>query len=208
MKAEHIERSWTATGGDPRVNISRRRFLLGATSAVGGLGIVAAAIPFVGSWQPSAKARALGGPVRLGLDQLLPGRLNIVEWRGRPVFVLKRSPQMLGGLDRTVPSLADPDSTGPQQPEYGRNAHRSLRQEISVLVGLCTHLGCSPAFVPEAEPQAFDSQWQGGYFCPCHGSKFDLAGRVYSGVPAPANMIVPPHRYEQNALVVGEDPTT
>jgi ubiquinol-cytochrome c reductase iron-sulfur subunit len=196
------------------VNLARRRFLIGATSVVGGLGVVGAAVPFVSSWQPSAKARALGAPTKVDVGKLQPGEMlgPIPEWRGKPIFVVKRSGETLAKLEEQTDFLADPESLRiTQQPPYCQNPWRARpdHKAISVLVGICTHLGCSPKFYGEVEPQPFDSDWKGGFFCPCHGSKFDLSGRVYEGVPAPSNLEVPPYMFESdNVIVVGRDEET
>jgi ubiquinol-cytochrome c reductase iron-sulfur subunit len=193
------------------VNLARRRFLIGATSVVGGAGVVGAAVPFLASWQPSAKAKALGAPVRADVSKLRPGEIlgPLPEWRGKPIFVVKRTDAMLNQLEALEPMLADPGSARPsQQPGYAANRWRAReeRKDLSVLIGICTHLGCSPKYYPEVGPQAFDGNWQGGYFCPCHGSKFDLSGRVFKNVPAPTNLVVPPHSYvADNRILIGVD---
>lgn len=190
------------------VNKSRRRVLTAATSVVGAVGVVGLAVPFVGSWNPSAKAKAAGAPVRANIGKLELGQMITVEWRGKPVYVVRRSEEALQGLSKVEDQLRDPNSEEPQQPEYAQNQTRSIRDQILVLVGLCTHLGCAPTFRPEAGAADLGGdEWEGGFFCPCHGSKFDMAGRVYQGVPAPTNLEVPPHRYEgESLLVIGEDP--
>lgn len=194
-----------AREGEKPVNQSRRRFLLGTTVLVGTGGVVGAAIPFIRSWSPSASARALGAPVRVDISKLRPGDLLVAEWRGQPIFIVHQTPQSLGTLNSVEDRLADPQSQRDQQPEYAQNQHRSIRPEITVLVGICTHLGCSPKAFFEVQAEPFDAQWQGGFFCSCHGSTYDMAGRVYEGVPAPSNLLVPPHRYDgDNVLVVGE----
>ena len=193
------------------VNEGRRRFLIGATSVVGAAGAVGAAVPFVKSWFPSARARALGAPIKVDISKLRPGEMlgPIPAWRGKPVFVVRRTPEALKLMKSLDPELADPASEEPMQPAYATNAHRSRDPEVGVLLGLCTHLGCSPKFYGKVEPESFDSQWQGGFFCPCHGSKFDLAGRVFKGVPAPTNLEVPPYSYETDAvIVIGVDQET
>ncbi|MCC5873623.1 MAG: ubiquinol-cytochrome c reductase iron-sulfur subunit [Gammaproteobacteria bacterium] len=195
------------------VNVARRRFLIGATAVVGGVGAIGAAVPFVRSWSPSAKARALGAPVRIDIGKLRPGELlgPMPEWRGRPIFVVRRTEEALAALPELDGVLADPKSERDQQPAYAANLWRAReeRREVSVLVGLCTHLGCSPAFHGRLEPQPFDANWRGGYFCACHGSRFDLSGRVYRGVPAPTNLEVPPYMFEtDDVIVVGQDEET
>lgn len=187
------------------VNQSRRRFLVGATSVVGAVGVVGAAVPFVASWNPSAKAKAAGAPVRADISKLQPGQRMTVEWRGKPVWIVRRTPEMLKTLEADRDHLQDPDSERPEQPGYAKNAARSIKEEVVVLVGICTHLGCSPQYQPEVLP----GEEVGGFYCPCHGSKFDLAGRVFKGVPAPKNLLVPPHMYlDENTLMVGVDEET
>lgn len=193
------------------INRSRRNFLLGATSVVGAAGVAGAAVPFVGSWNPSARALAAGAPVRVDIGKLLPGEIlgPIPAWRDKPIFIVKRSEDMLKKLGSMDGRLADPASERPQQPGYAKNNTRSIRPDVVVLVGLCTHLSCSPKYYPLVQPEQFDPEWLGGFFCPCHGSKFDLAGRVYAGVPAPSNLEVPPHFYESDSvLVIGQDEET
>lgn len=196
---------------DNGVNKGRRRFLVGATTVVGGVGAVGVAVPFVASWQPSARARAAGAPIQADVSKLEPGQRMVVEWRGKPVWVVYRTPEMIErteGFDAS--RLADPDSEVPQQPAYVTGPLRAIKPELGVYIGICTHLGCSPLFRPE--PDADDvgtDDWPGGYFCPCHGSRFDLAGRVFRGVPAPTNLEVPPYRFESDdIIVVGEDEET
>ena len=186
----------------------RRRFLLGSTSVVGVAGVVGAVVPFVGSWNPSAKARAAGAAVRVDISRIEEGAIlgPIPAWRGRPIFVVRRTQEALDALTTIEDDLQDPASTQPEQPEYATNQYRSRRPEILVLIGLCPHLFCSPTPRLAIRPESFEPNWKGGFFCPCHGSKFDMAGRVYSGSPASRNMQVPPHYYEtDNVLVIGED---
>ena len=193
------------------VDTGRRNFLIGATTAVGSVGVVGAAVPFVGSWNPSAKALAAGAPVKVDISKLSPGEIlgPIPAWRDKPVFVIKRSNSMLEVLNTLNDRLADPGSLREQQPSYAQNETRSIKPDVLVLVGLCTHLSCSPKFRPAIQPEVYDEEWIGGFFCPCHGSKFDLAGRVYAGVPAPSNLEVPPHFYESDSvIVIGEDEGT
>lgn len=192
------------------INKQRRYFLIGATAAVGAIGVVGAAVPFVASWQPSARARALGAPVTVDISKLKPGEMITPAWRGKPVFILYRSEDAIERLGMDNPDLADPDSSNSEmQPDYAQNPTRAQRPEIGVYVGICTHLGCSPKFYGEVEPQPFDQDWQGGFFCPCHGSRFDLAGRVVKGVPAPDNLEVPPYQFlSDNVLLIGEDGET
>ncbi|MGB0732900.1 MAG: ubiquinol-cytochrome c reductase iron-sulfur subunit [Pontibacterium sp.] len=189
------------------VNKGRRRLLIGATSAVGAVGAVGAAVPFVASWNPSAKAKSAGAPVKVDLSKLEPGQQIIVKWRGKPVWVVRRGPEALANLEKLADKLADPNSEMPQQPDYvPGTAARAVREDISVLVGICTHLGCSPTYRPEVAPEDLGAEWVGGFYCPCHGSRFDLSGRVLNGSPAPSNLVVPPHMYESDdLLIVGVD---
>ncbi len=193
---------------DDSTNAGRRRFLVGSTSIVGSAGVIGAAVPFVGSWNPSAKARAAGAPVRIDISRLQSGEMlgPIPAWRGQPIFIIKRSDELLSVLNEDPDRLADPDSTEPEQPQYAQNEFRSRTPDLMVLVGLCPHLFCSPIPHIELKPEPFDTEWRGGFFCPCHGSRFDLAGRVYSGSPASRNMEVPPYSFEGNdVLVIGVD---
>ncbi|MDX5363883.1 MAG: ubiquinol-cytochrome c reductase iron-sulfur subunit [Pseudazoarcus pumilus] len=186
---------------------SSRRNLLVATSVVGGAGAVAVAVPFVASLTPSDRAKAAGAPVEADISQLAPGEMMTVEWRGKPVWILRRTPEMLASLDKTQDKVSDPDSEREMQPEYAKNKYRSIKEEYLVTVGICTHLGCSPSekFRMGAE-SGLGSEWPGGFLCPCHGSMFDLAGRVYSSMPAPDNLEVPPHMYlSDTTILVGED---
>lgn len=196
---------------DDSTKAGRRRFLVGSTSVVGAAGVVGAAVPFLGSWNPSAKARAAGAPVRIDISRLADGEMlgPIPAWRGRPIFIVKRSEGALAVLNEDPDRLTDPESQDPEQPNYAQNEYRSRTPKVLVLVGLCPHLFCSPTPHVELRPQPFDSDWRGGFFCPCHGSRFDLAGRVYSGSPASRNMQVPPYSFEgDNVLVIGIDEET
>ena len=187
---------------------SDRRLWLGAATAVGGAGLVATAVPFVASLAPSEKARALGAPVDVDVSNLRPGELRTVEWRGKPVFVLRRTPEMIDALARHDELLADPLSQRSEQPEAERNALRSSRPDLVVMEAVCTHLGCIPTFRPTPGSPDLGARWPGGFYCPCHGSKFDLAGRVFKNVPAPTNLTVPPYRFlSETALLIGADPT-
>lgn len=188
--------------GNDGVNTGRRRFLVTATSVVGAAGAVGAAVPFVGSWFPSAKARAAGAPVKVNISKIEPGQQMIAEWRGQPVFIVRRTPEILSRLGELTGQLSDPESTDSAQPSYVDPVVRSIRPEILLLVGICTHLGCSPTFRPEVAPADLGKDWVGGYFCPCHGSRYDLAGRVYKAQPAPLNLPVPPHSYESDSIIV------
>jgi ubiquinol-cytochrome c reductase iron-sulfur subunit len=193
---------------DDSSDTGRRRFLVGSSSVVGVAGIVGASVPFVGSWNPSAKARAAGAPVRIDISRLQEGEMlgPIPAWRGRPIFIVKRSREVLMALNEDLGRLADPDSQEPEQPEYAQNEYRSRTPELIVLVGLCPHLFCSPTPHIQLRPEQFDSEWRGGFFCPCHGSRFDLAGRVYAGSPASRNMQVPPYSFEgDDVLIIGVD---
>lgn len=188
------------------VDLGRRRFLTVATSVVGGAGAVAAAVPFLSSLSPSERAKALGAPVSIDISGLEQGQMVTTAWRGKPVWVVSRTEEMLATLSEGENRLRDPKSEQPQQPAYATNPSRAIKPETLVMLGVCTHLGCSPKYRPESPAPDIDAHWLGGFFCPCHGSKFDLAGRVFQGVPAPLNMEVPPHRYETDTeIVVGED---
>ncbi|HEY5568612.1 MAG TPA: ubiquinol-cytochrome c reductase iron-sulfur subunit [Gammaproteobacteria bacterium] len=185
---------------------TRRHFLTVATAVTGGVGIAAAAVPFVASFKPSARAQALGVPVEVDVSKLEPGALMRVEWRGRVVYILRRTEEMLDMLGRDAALLRDPSSEDSVQPDYARNEYRSIKPAILVLEGVCTHLGCAPLARFEVGPADLGADWPGGFFCPCHGSKFDLAGRVFDGVPAPRNLPVPPHRYvNDDTIVIGAD---
>ena len=191
------------------VNSGRRQFLTAATSVVGVAGAVGIAVPFVGSWNPSAKAKAAGAPVKADIGKLEPGQMVVVEWRGKPVYVVNRTEAQLQELPNLNDLLKDPDSLASEQPAYVTGIDRSIKPNLLVIVGLCTHLGCAPKFRPEPgapDLAAGGREWEGGFFCPCHGSKFDLSGRVYSGVPASANLVVPPYTFESDdVLVIGVD---
>jgi ubiquinol-cytochrome c reductase iron-sulfur subunit len=184
----------------------RRTWLL-ATSAVGGVAAVAAAVPFVASFAPSERARAMGAAVEVDIGDIPPGGMKTVEWRGKPVWIVRRSPEMLAALQAPSPDLVDPNSMRDQQPAYARNVTRSLQPEVFVAVGICTHLGCSPSAVAAGSNNpSLPGDWQGGYFCPCHGSTFDGAGRVFKNKPAPTNLEIPPHQYlSDSRLLIGED---
>ncbi|WP_299178131.1 ubiquinol-cytochrome c reductase iron-sulfur subunit [uncultured Neptuniibacter sp.] len=192
------------------VNKGRRRLLVGATSAVGAVGAIGAAVPFVASWTPSAKARTAGAPVKVDVSKLEPGQQMVASWRGKPVWIVRRSEEALANLAK-LNNLQDPNSENvAQQPEYiPQTPARSLRDDIAVLVGICTHLGCSPTYRPEIAPADLGADWVGGYYCPCHGSRFDLSGRVMNGSPAPSNLVIPPHHYESDSvIIVGVDQET
>ncbi len=188
------------------VDLKKRRFLTTATSAVAGVGAVFVAVPFLGSWAPSAKARAAGAPVEANISKLEPGQMMTVKWRGKPVWVVRRTKQNLADLSKLTDQLLDPNSEMGQQPAYCKNEHRSRKPEYLVAVGVCTHLGCSPTYRPDMAPADLGADWVGGFFCPCHGSRFDLATRVYSGVPAPKNLEIPKYYFKSEAVVlIGED---
>ena len=189
------------------VNTTRRRLLVGASTAVGAVGAVGAAVPFVASWSPSEKAKAAGAPVKADISKLEPGAQMIVEWRGKPVWIVRRTAEALANLPGLDASVADPDSAKSKQPDYvPGNSARSLREEYMVMIGICTHLGCSPTYRPEVAPADLGADWKGGFYCPCHGSTFDLSGRVYKAKPAPTNLEIPPHYYmSDDVILIGED---
>ena len=193
-----------AAEGD--VNLGKRRFLLGASVVWGSIGTVAIAAPFAMSLWPSERAKAAGAPVDVDISKLEPGQQITVEWRGKVVWVINRTPAMLASLPKLDNRVADPKSEVDQQPKYCRNEDRSVKPEIFVAVGICTHLGCSPTYRPQVAPPDLGPDWQGGFFCPCHQSKFDLAGRVYKGVPAPKNLEIPPYMFlSDTSIRIGED---
>ncbi|OZB14380.1 MAG: ubiquinol-cytochrome c reductase iron-sulfur subunit, partial [Marinobacter sp. 34-60-7] len=180
------------------VSQGRRRFLIGATSVVGGVGVVGAAVPFVASWNPSAKAEAAGAPVTVNIEKIEPGQQITVEWRGKPVWIIRRTDEMNANIESLNDRVKDPNSEDPQQPAYIEGPLRSIKPDVGVYVGLCTHLGCVPSYRPEVAPADLGENWLGGMFCPCHGSRYDLAGRVYEAQPAPLNLEVPPYRYDDD----------
>ncbi len=188
------------------VDTSKRRFLTAATAVVGGVGTAFVLVPFISAWNPSAKARAAGAPVEADISKLEPGQMMTVEWRGKPIWIVHRTEQNLKDLPTLNDQLLDPASEMPQQPEYCKNEYRSRKPEYLVAVGICTHLGCSPTYRPEMAPDDLGADWKGGFFCPCHGSRFDLATRVYLGFPAPKNLEIPPYYYlSDTRILVGED---
>jgi len=193
---------------EDKSNNSRRRFLTGAVGVVGGIGAAYVAVPFLAYWNPSARTRAAGAPVEVDTSTMQPGQKVNVTWRGQPVWVIRRSESAIDSLAGHNDVLSDPESAvASQQPAYAQNMYRSVEPEFFVVVPICTHLGCIPSFMPQ--PGSLDTNWPGGFFCPCHGSKFDNAGRVYAGVPAPTNLEVPPYRIADNGvIVVGEDQET
>lgn len=189
------------------VDLKKRRFLIAATSALGAAGTVALAVPFLASWSPSERAKAAGAPVEADISKLDPGMMMRVEWRGKPVWIVRRTEEMLAGLSDIEGTLSDPASDVlSQQPEYAKNQARSIKPEFLVAVGICTHLGCSPTYRPEVAPADLGPEWKGGFYCPCHGSRFDLSGRVYQNVPAPTNLVIPPHQYlTDTTVLIGDD---
>ena len=183
-----------------------RRNLIVATTAVAGAAGAGVAIPFAWSWWPSERAKAAGGPVEADISNLAPGELAVVEWRGKPVWIMRRTKEMLEAVRKADDKVTDPKSDVPLQPEYAKNENRSIKPEFLVLVGICTHLGCSPQSKPAEAKGEMGADWAGGFLCACHGSKFDLAGRVYKGAPAPVNLEVPPHTYlSDGTILIGED---
>jgi ubiquinol-cytochrome c reductase iron-sulfur subunit len=193
--------------GEANVNNGKRRFLVVATSVAGGAAAVAVAVPFVASMFPSARAKAAGAPVEVDISKVEPGMMIRAEWRSKPVWIVHRTSDMLEGLKKVDSRVADPESDRPMQPAYAKNEYRSRKPEWLVLVGICTHLGCSPSDKLKAGPDSgLGEEWPGGFFCPCHGSKFDLAGRVFKDVPAPTNLEVPKYQFlTDTRLVIGED---
>lgn len=188
------------------VDRSKRRLLLAATTAAGGVAAAGVATPFVMSFMPSERAKAAGAPVEVDVSTIEPGTMKVVEWQGKPIWILRRTPEMIAALSKHDDELTDPGATVAQQPAYCDNAGRSIKPEVLVVIGICTHLGCSPTFRPDVAPADLGPTWSGGWFCPCHGSRFDLAARVYKGSPAPTNLIVPPHQYlSDNLLLIGDD---
>ncbi len=192
------------------VDPSKRRFLVAMSSAMGGVAAVGAALPFVFSMSPSARALAAGAPVEVDLSKIEPGMLVAVEWRGKPVWVVHRTPEMIALLAKHEDKLTDPNSdNASQQPAYCKNRTRSIKPEYFVVIGICTHLGCSPTYRKEVAPADLGPDWHGGWFCPCHGSRFDMAARVFAGSPAPSNLVVPPHKYlSETKVLIGEDQDT
>jgi len=187
-------------------NVQRRRILLAVTTGVGGVGLAGTAVPFLESMGPSEAAKAAGAPVEVDISSVGPGRLQTVEWRGRPIWILHRTQEMLATLGNHNAALLDPNSDQPQQPPYAKNEYRSIKPEYLVLVGICTHLGCIPLFRPQLGAADIAPNWPGGFYCPCHGSLFDLSGRVFKNVPAPLNLEVPAYEYLTDArLLIGED---
>ncbi len=193
---------------DNNLDHDKRRFLLTASGVAGGVATGAAAVPFVASMMPSERAKAAGAPVDVDISALEPGQKMIVEWRGKPVWIVRRTPEMLKSIEAAADLVADPGSRRSAQPPYAENTWRSAKPEYLVLVGICTHLGCSPVDRLQAQPEPFATDWKGGFYCPCHGSLFDLAGRVYRNVPAPDNLVVPPYTFlSDTRLRIGDDTT-
>ena len=191
---------------DQELDTSKRRFLVAATSVAGGVATGAVAVPFVASMMPSERAKAAGAPVEVDVGSLEPGQMMVVEWRGKPVWIVRRSKEMLAAVKASDDKVADPASKRSEQPQYATNEFRARNPEYLVVVGICTHLGCSPVDRFQAQPEPFDSEWKGGFYCPCHGSLFDLAGRVYKNKPAPDNLPVPPYVFDGDTkIVIGED---
>lgn len=191
----------------PPENPARRRLLTWTTGVVGAVGAGFALWPFAASWKPSARARLIGAPVEVFVGDMEPGQIQRVQWRGQTIGIMRRTQRMLDDLARLEEKLADPESATEQQPEYARNLHRSIRPEYLVANIHCTHLGCIPQVLPEVEAQPFDAEWRGGFFCPCHRSRFDLAGRVYRGVPAQLNLLIPPYHFvDDGTILIGVDP--
>lgn len=186
---------------------AKRRNLIVATTVVGGAASAGAAIPFVASWFPSERAKAAGAPIEVDISKLAPGELGIFEWRGKPVWVFRRDKEMLDSIKQTDAKVSDPQSEVPNQPPYAKNEYRSIKEDVMVVVGVCTHLGCSPKEKSADEKAEMGADWLGGFYCPCHGSKFDLSGRVYKGVPAQQNMVIPPYSFvDDNRILIGVDP--
>ncbi len=191
---------------DQEVDKGKRGFLIGATGVVGGIAAAATAVPFAGSMLPSERAKAAGAPVEADISKLAPGEMQIVEWRGKPVWIVNRTKEMLEGIKKSDSQVSDPKSEVPLQPEYAKNEYRSIKPEIAVIEGVCSHLGCSPQFKSVEAKGEMGMEWNGGFFCPCHGSKFDFAGRVFSGSPAPVNLKVPPYKFVGDGkVIIGDD---
>jgi ubiquinol-cytochrome c reductase iron-sulfur subunit len=184
---------------------TRRKVLIGMTAGFGAAGVPFAAVPFLSAWNPSAKAKAVGAPVKVDISKIQVGQKIQVAWRKQPVFVIRHSKEALANLSKIEDKLDDPRSNNIDEPYRNINPTRSTSDEFTVIAGVCTHLGCSPKYYPEMEPQPWDESWIGGFFCPCHGSMFDIVGRVFKGVPAPTNLKVPPHTFSGNILTIGED---
>jgi len=194
---------------DGEIDKHRRRFLTTAATVVGGVGVAASSIPFISTMMPSAKTKAIGAPIEVDISDMKPGERKTVKWQGKPVWILRRSQETLNALSSLNTEVRDPDSSEEQQPPYAKNEYRSIKPEYLVVIGLCTHLGCSPSYVTAADQEDLGPDWKGGFFCPCHGSRFDLAGRVFKGVPAPANLVVPRYRFVTDTrILLGDDTGT
>ena len=189
-----------------KIDTKRRRFLTTAATVVGGVGAIATAIPFVATLSPSAKTRAIGAPVEVDISHLQPEQRMIVKWQGKPVWILRRDKKTISDLETLDNELKDPKSDDSIQPEYAKNEYRSVKPEYLVVIGICTHLGCSPNYFPMGEQQDLGPDWKGGFWCPCHGSRFDMAGRVFDGVPAPTNLVIPPYKFISASVIrIGDD---
>ena len=193
---------------EQEIDLKKRRFLTNTTSVVGAVGVGFVLVPFLSSWMPSARAKAAGSPVDVDISKLEDGQLVRVLWRKKPVWIFKRDKDTIARLDILDDILVDPNNEEPQQPDYAKNKWRSINPEIAVIIGICTHLGCSPTYRPElGAADLGGDEWQGGFYCPCHGSKFDLAGRVFKNVPAPTNLAIPPYHFVSDTLIrLGVDP--
>lgn len=201
MSENKIDSNCLSFCAPSEVDLQKRDFLVKATAATGAVGVAAVAVPFVGSMLPSERAKAAGAPVEVDISKLKPGEKMTAEWRGQPVWIVRRSPEMMAILDKHDGDLSDPNMEVPQQPEYCKNKARAIKPEFAVMLGTCTHLGCSPN-----DNFAQTAEWPGGFVCPCHGSKFDLTGRVFKGSPAPTNLVVPPHQYlTETTILIGDD---
>jgi ubiquinol-cytochrome c reductase iron-sulfur subunit len=206
MSDVSVDTNESTTDDNQPQSSDRRKFLTVGTCVVGAVGAVGAAVPFVASWQPSAKAKAAGADVEVDISGIQPGQMIRVKWRGKPVWVVRRTPELLASLSAHEDQLRDPNSEVEQQPEFAKNQYRSLKEEYLVLVGICTHLGCSPQHLIDGNFAQYAEGVAEGFFCPCHGSKFDMAGRVFSGVPAPSNLVVPPYQYvDDNTIIIGSE---
>ena len=191
---------------EEKIDTKRRRFLTTAATVVGGAGVIATAIPFVATLSPSAKTRAIGAPVEVDIGKLQPEQRMIVKWQGKPVWILRRDKKTISDLETLDDELKDPKSDDSIQPKYAKNEYRSVKPEYLVVIGICTHLGCSPNYFPMGEQKDLGPDWKGGFWCPCHGSRFDMAGRVFDGVPAPTNLVVPPYKFISASVIrIGED---
>jgi ubiquinol-cytochrome c reductase iron-sulfur subunit len=205
IKADNSKNNELSFSAPSQIDLEKRNFLITATACTGAIGVAAVAVPFLGSMLPSERAKAAGAPVEVDISKIASGSMMTAEWRGQPVWIMNRTPEQTAELAEHNDQLSDPDCEIAQQPAYCKNSHRSIKENISVVVGICTHLGCSPTAKLEKRGDMGDN-WTGGFFCPCHGSKFDLAGRVFKGSPAPTNLIVPPHQYlSETTLLIGED---